>query len=243
VDADYHTEDEKNVTILVDECIDYGEMDRIYTVNEDNRMEIEYFQNGTQCRTQKFVQGVTSYSIPWRYDTDDDSSGSGIEQLVSNNKLLDLIIICSGILVVICAVCVTAFLHRTLKRLKAKKQERRGLGAQLVPKQKQKPKEREDSQIGKEGVSEAVYDDNSAESMSVEVDEIALIAVPMPADPVPAFADNMIMEQNENESDHEEQAQDAVEEEILEIEADDDRVSEDEGEGEGQGFVESDIES
>ena len=79
--------------------------------------------------------------------------------------------------------------------------------------------------------------------MSVEVDEIALIAVPMPADPVPAFADNMIMEQNENESNHEEQAQDAVEEEILEIEADDDRVSEDEGEGEGQGFVESDIES
>ena len=97
-----------------------------------------------------------------------------------------------------------------------------------MPKRKKK-----DAEMCQEGVPQIIYheEDGQSDGDGVAVDEIALVAVPMPA-----FAEDMIS-QNASDSDHNES-----ENENVPIDADHGAVDQDEceSEGEGQGFEESD---
>ena len=108
-------DDEENVTVLLDQCIEYSGMDRIYRVNEDNVMEIEYFGIGTQCDQYAFTKEMSEYSIAWSDNDGDDS--------MMNHKTMDSIIIICGILMTICAVCCAACIQWKVNQIKAKKQE------------------------------------------------------------------------------------------------------------------------
>ena len=85
-----------------------------------------------------------------------------------------------------------------------------------------------------EGVPQIIYheEDGQSDGDGVAVDEIALVAVPMPA-----FAEDMIS-QNASDSDHNE----SENENASQIEVDHAAEDQDqrESEGEGQGFEESD---
>jgi len=231
-----------SVTVLLDQCID----STVYTLDVDgDSLRVETYDDSSECSGQPTSSQILEYSL-------DDSNGNGGDGhgdsepsedeteglVVTDRKLLDLIIICSGLLLSICAVCCAAVVHRKMRQYQLRRQRQRGgLGAKLVPKKKKKKKEDE---LRKEGVPEMVYDEEDAPSDSggVEVDEIALVAVPMPA-----FAADVIApspKESEREMvEPQNDADDAAENED-EDEDGNDIEAESEGEGEGQGFEESD---
>ena len=97
-----------------------------------------------------------------------------------------------------------------------------------MPKRKKK-----DAEMCQEGVPQIIYheEDGQSDGDGVAVDEIALVAVPMPA-----FAEDMIS-QNASDSDHESENENASQIEVDHAAEDQDQR---ESEGEGQGFEESD---
>ena len=113
-------------------------------------------------------------------------------------------------------------------------QKRRVLKQKLFEKRE---REKEDEKMWREGVPEIIFDeddDGYSGSDSVEVDEIALVAVPMPA-----FAENVISG-NDEESNQEKDGNDAVSDDDENDDELDGDGMESEEEGEGQGFDESD---
>ena len=126
VDGVYNTEDEENVTVLMDQCINSQLFDiTTYSLHDDRSrlIQLSYSQNDTECAQHIMGYEALSFYIPWTGDGDDDNGdegdnneGTSGDLVVTDRKLLDLIIIFSGLFISMCAVCCAALVHRQLKR-------------------------------------------------------------------------------------------------------------------------------